>query len=169
MAKLLTLDELNFRHSDFLDEKFSNNIGQINTPLIFGDTQKQVRQILDQEAHSTVYKAVDFSTSPDKPTYSLTRMSTNETVSLPYSDELYFIGRSPEKCSYVVDNPLIARIHCYLTIHETTGVTINDMNSTNGSWINDRKLIPGHSYPIANNDILRLADETFVFRQMSDL
>lgn len=104
-------------------------------------------------------------TIPNKSSYSLTRMSTKETIILPNSGGLYSIGTDSKRCNLILDNQSIAPIHCRLTVHETTGVTVNVMNSSNGSWINERQLIPGHSYPIANNDILRLADENFLFRQ----
>ncbi len=144
-------------------QSLSAFIQDLNVALGFSPSQT-TDEVLDFiNAHPAAFDV------PDKPTYSLTRMSTKETISLPISGGLYFIGTDSNKCNYVVDNQSVAPIHCRLTIHETTGVTINDMNSANGSWINERKLIPGHSYPIANNDVLQLADEIFLFRQSHTL
>jgi pSer/pThr/pTyr-binding forkhead associated (FHA) protein len=48
------------------------------------------------------------------------------------------IGRAP-RADFVVDAALVSRVHCRLTFNES-GLGVEDLDSTNGTWVNGRKV-----------------------------
>jgi pSer/pThr/pTyr-binding forkhead associated (FHA) protein len=53
------------------------------------------------------------------------------------------------RCSpadFIVDAPLVSRLHCRL-IADTRGLQIVDLDSTNGTYINDRRIKRAHLTP----------------------
>ena len=61
------------------------------------------------------------------------------------------IGRNP-RADFVVDSPLISRVHCRLAATDT-GLTVEDLQSTNGTYVNGERV--GQS-PLQDHDRLRL-------------
>ncbi|MGC9520408.1 MAG: FHA domain-containing protein [Anaerolineae bacterium] len=64
------------------------------------------------------------------------------------------LGRSSDN-SIVLDSPKISRHHAQIR-KLPTGVVIEDMGSTNGTWVNERRLTG--SRPLSPGDEIRLAD-----------
>ncbi len=58
------------------------------------------------------------------------------------SDQL-LVGRSPNRCGLVIDDPRVSRIHVRVSRSPDRGVTITDMYSANGSTLDGRLLPPG--------------------------
>lgn len=48
------------------------------------------------------------------------------------------LGRGPN-ADFVVDAPLVSRVHCHLSATETE-LSIEDLRSTNGTFVNDRRI-----------------------------
>ena len=48
------------------------------------------------------------------------------------------LGRGPN-ADFVVDAPLVSRVHCHLSATETD-LTIEDLRSTNGTFVNDERV-----------------------------
>lgn len=64
------------------------------------------------------------------------------------------IGR--EKSNAIrVDDPLVSRVHCVVRRIRDAWY-IEDAGSTNGTWINAKKLTPGKSVKLNPEDIIRL-------------
>jgi pSer/pThr/pTyr-binding forkhead associated (FHA) protein len=61
------------------------------------------------------------------------------------------IGRAP-RADFVVDAALVSRVHCRLTASDD-GVDVVDLDSTNGTYINDERVKTGC---IKNGDRLRV-------------
>ncbi len=54
-----------------------------------------------------------------------------------------------------VDDPLVSRIHCI--VHRIRNSWyIEDAGSTNGTWVNDKRLLPGRSLCLGSKDIIKL-------------
>jgi pSer/pThr/pTyr-binding forkhead associated (FHA) protein len=66
------------------------------------------------------------------------------------------IGRAP-RAEFVVDAPLVSRLHCRLTAIGD-GIDIVDLDSTNGTYINDQRVKSGC---IRNGDRLRVGRVEF--------
>jgi hypothetical protein len=55
---------------------------------------------------------------------------------IPLSKEPLILGRDPARASLVFSDALISGQHCQVTIVDHT-VYIKDLNSSNGTWVND--------------------------------
>ena len=54
-----------------------------------------------------------------------------------------------------VDDPLVSRIHCI--VHRIRNSWyIEDAGSTNGTWVNDKKILPGKSVRLKSDDVIKL-------------
>lgn len=67
------------------------------------------------------------------------------------------IGSLSEYCNIVIQNELISRMHICI-YREENEYYIEDMNSTNGTFLNDRQILPQQRYSLKNGDVLRLAN-----------
>jgi hypothetical protein len=93
------------------------------------------------------------------------RLSGFLTTGLPVSlriersfdEQDYLIGRDSRFCNYVIDSQSISRVHAL--INNRKGVTfIQDMNSSNGSSINGKKIEPFVEMILKEEDLLTLGD-----------
>jgi pSer/pThr/pTyr-binding forkhead associated (FHA) protein len=65
------------------------------------------------------------------------------------------------------DVPLVSRRHAVIRQGEW-GFTIEDLGSTNGTWVNGMELKPGQIYLLRNGDQLKLAEQyMFVYLSSS--
>jgi pSer/pThr/pTyr-binding forkhead associated (FHA) protein len=71
------------------------------------------------------------------------------------------IGRSAG-ATFVVDVPLISRVHCRLTVADDGSVEVTDLDSTNGTWIDGEKIATA---PLAEGQVLRVGRVEFVLER----
>ncbi len=76
------------------------------------------------------------------------------------------LGRNQTSVEGVIDlSPLdaakfgVSRNHALIT-HLDERFTIQDLNSTNGTWVNESRLAPGQPYPLNNGALVRLGQLT---------
>lgn len=76
------------------------------------------------------------------------------------------IGRSPE-CDIHLDDPSVSFEHAELMLadHNTDEVWINDVNSTNGTFVNNRKV---NKAMLKNNDNINIGLSNFRFHNDDD-
>ncbi|NDJ75594.1 MAG: FHA domain-containing protein [Chloroflexi bacterium] len=67
----------------------------------------------------------------------------------------FTIGRARD-CQYVLDFTQISRLHAQCT-RDHLNVFIEDMGSTNGTFVNDRRLEPGETYRLRAGDVVSFA------------
>ncbi|MCC7177276.1 MAG: FHA domain-containing protein [Acidobacteria bacterium] len=72
--------------------------------------------------------------------------------------EIRTIGRATG-AQFVVDAPLVSRVHCRLTSSPEGALTVEDLGSTNGTYVNDRRV--EHPTPLAPSDTLRVGRVAF--------
>lgn len=53
--------------------------------------------------------------------------------------EVRTIGRATG-AQFVVDAPLVSRLHCRLTLSADGELSVEDLDSTNGTFVNDRRV-----------------------------
>ena len=70
------------------------------------------------------------------------------------------VGRGP-RADFVVDVTLLSRVHCRLQATQTE-LTVEDLGSTNGTFVNDRRISES---PLQNGDRLRLGRLELVVSQ----
>lgn len=78
--------------------------------------------------------------------------------------ERYLLGKSSEAADLCVPSPAVSRLHARLLWDGTT-YRVLDMNSRNGTFINDVLLEAGEATPITDGDRLRLADRVFRYEE----
>lgn len=84
---------------------------------------------------------------------------------IPLSTKPLVLGKDHRKAGLVLSNPLISRSHCHIFVADGR-VYIKDLESSNGTWINDEKrLIPLKVTMLESEDVISLAGaEVFQIR-----
>ncbi len=73
----------------------------------------------------------------------------------------FMIGSMKQYCMYVMENRLISRIHMCLLLKDKQ-LYLQDMNSTNGTFLNEKRLNPGQEVLLNDGDTIRLANESYI-------
>jgi pSer/pThr/pTyr-binding forkhead associated (FHA) protein len=68
------------------------------------------------------------------------------------------MGRAP-RADFVVDAALVSRVHCRFTLNDTEELEIEDLGSTNGTFVNGRKV---SKVVLADGDKLTIGRVEFV-------
>lgn len=91
----------------------------------------------------------------------LYRSSTGESVAV--TNDSFCIGKNTEGVDYRVDgNTNISRFHAVITRSNET-YYIEDLGSTNYTFVNSVKIAPNRKQQIQSNDVIFMADEEFIF------
>ena len=69
------------------------------------------------------------------------------------------LGRAA-RADFVVDRALISRLHCRFTLDDA-GLGIEDLGSTNGTWVNGRKI---DRAPLADGDTVKIGRVEFAVK-----
>lgn len=90
-----------------------------------------------------------------------------EDGELFYGDkEIFTVGRMAECCDLVVtEDRRVSRCHAMFVLRGEQWYLVDDF-STNGTWLNGVKLIPGEQYPIKVGDVIRFAHITLGVREL---
>ncbi len=76
------------------------------------------------------------------------------------------IGRGTD-CNLRVSAPQVSRRHCFLRI-ETDGVSITDLDSCNGTWLNGQKTVPSKRYSLEDGMKLAVGPILFIAHLSGD-
>jgi S1-C subfamily serine protease len=91
----------------------------------------------------------------------LLRLSNNERVRINRPD--FTIGKERRKVNYVIpDNSAVSRAHARITLRGGQ-YFITDLNTTNFTFVNDKKIAANVETPLNKGDRIKLADEEFEF------
>lgn len=94
-------------------------------------------------------------------TASLTRKKTGENIVISSGNWVIGSGSSASYC--VADNKTISRNHATIQL-QGMGYVFVDNNSSNGSYVDGRRVGGGEYIQLQNNSVIRLSDEDFIFR-----
>jgi pSer/pThr/pTyr-binding forkhead associated (FHA) protein len=72
------------------------------------------------------------------------------------------IGRAAG-VQFVVDAPLVSRVHCRLTMSPDGDLTVEDLGSTNGTYVNDLRV--ERPTPLRSADILKVGRVSFAIER----
>ena len=77
----------------------------------------------------------------------------------------FTIGKLEGYANAVINVPAISRLHARIYAGDSSGTyQIEDLNSTNGTFVNEQQILPYTKVPLHEGDVIRLADEEFEFR-----
>lgn len=85
-----------------------------------------------------------------------------ERADIPIRCNPFILGKSPQEADYCLKQSVISRCHAKITKKEDR-YYIEDMASTNGTYLNEKRLKSGILYEIHERDCIRLADIEFIF------
>lgn len=89
------------------------------------------------------------------------RKKTNERVVI--SAPSFTIGKERSRVNYCIsDNTSVSRCHARIS-RKGSQYFVADMNSTNFTFVNGVKVVPGQEVVLKDNDTVRFADEDFEF------
>ncbi|WP_042462796.1 FHA domain-containing protein [Neobacillus dielmonensis] len=86
---------------------------------------------------------------------------TNEKVVI--SKAVFRLGRDPKQADYVSENRAVGRVHAEV-VREDGNYYLIDKQSTNGSFLNGKKLVPNQKNKLKHQDKIKIANEEIVFR-----
>ena len=96
-----------------------------------------------------------------KPNPRLTRVRSKERIVI--DKPVFRIGKERSYVDYFIgDNPAISRSHANIIIQQD-GYYLEDMNSTNHTYVNDNIVIGGSAVKLEQGARIRLGNEEFVF------
>ena len=91
----------------------------------------------------------------------ITRCKTGEQF--PINAECCRIGKDPHNCEYCIrDNSTISRCHALIKFVNGKWI-INDLNSTNKTFVNNQQAYPYADIELHNGANIKIANEMFVF------
>ena len=88
----------------------------------------------------------------------LIRQSTGESFML--ADGIFRIGQDERKCDLVLQDEYVSKLHAEI-YHQDGAWIICDVNSMNGVYIAETKLLPGRKYELEDGDDIQIGTEHF--------
>lgn len=89
------------------------------------------------------------------------RSADGESVAILVDE--FIIGKGVQDVSYRIDdNPNISRKHVKIT-RNYNDYYIEDLNSTNGTYVNGVQLVPGQKQLLQQNDVIMMGNEELIF------
>ncbi len=80
----------------------------------------------------------------------------------------FVIGRLGSMVDYIVPGSTVGKLHAEITVNE--GIySIRDLNSKNGTYLNDVRISSNKECEMKNNDRIRVSDFEYIFRQQKVL
>ncbi len=92
----------------------------------------------------------------------LQRMNNGIIDNVAITKENFIIGRLPNYADYLIENSAIGRTHAEIFRREDK-YFIKDLNSKNGTFINEARIDSNKEYHINNGDILKFANIEYTF------
>ena len=101
---------------------------------------------------------------PDFDIPKLIRVKTGERIEI--SKPVFTLGKSRAQSDYCIDNHAISRRHASI-VSKNGAFFLVDHNSTNATFINEKRIPPNVEVKLADDERIRLADEEFRFVMFS--
>lgn len=93
----------------------------------------------------------------------LVSMDAGVSMTVQINKSECVIGKNPNAVDVVISfNKMISRVHCKISTQKNV-FYLTDLDSANGTYVNQRKLVPNQPVPIKNGDLIRLANSDFKF------
>ncbi len=85
---------------------------------------------------------------------------------LPLDKDVMVIGRQDGVADILIhENTSVGRQHARL-IQIDSGYAVKDLKSVNGTYVNDKKVIPEQPIALVDGDVLRISNECFTFQSV---
>lgn len=159
---------------NFLNELRTQLIQIISTtPVLSSDKTSKISMYLSNASLNIdeLYRKISAQCTGDNYKFSsrqplLNLVSINAKVPCEFNINTseFILGRVASKVNAVIPgNPAISSAHCKF-IFRNGEYFVQDMNSSNGSFLNSTRLVAEELYSVKSGDRLRLANEDFLIR-----
>ncbi len=74
----------------------------------------------------------------------------------------FLIGKSVKSVDFLCDEEGVSRLHAQI-VKDKNKFCLEDLNSTNGTYLNDIKIESGKRHYLENKDILKFAEKEYIF------
>lgn len=91
----------------------------------------------------------------------LTAIGTETPIKIKPIDFPYIVGKSQCSCNFCIDSAVVSRVHMRI-LEELDDFLVEDLNSTNGTFVNGEKLEPHKPQLIHIGDKLTIANIDFI-------
>ena len=81
---------------------------------------------------------------------------------IPIEKDVFLFGRIAGGVDYVINNTAASRVHARIE-HISNEFYITDLDSKNGTYLNEARLIANERYKLENNNTIKLANMNFKF------
>lgn len=159
---------------DFLNELRTQLIQLISTtPALSSDKASKISMYLSNASMNIeeLYKSISaectggrYKSTSRQPLLNLVSVNAKVQCEFTINTNEFVLGRVATKCNAVIPgNPAISSAHCKF-IFRNGEYFIQDMKSSNGSFLNSKRLVANELYSVKSGDRLRLANEDFLIR-----
>lgn len=94
----------------------------------------------------------------------ITLCSIDNKISFSINKDDYSIGKNPDKVDgVIVDNPIVSRVHCRI-LRRGNRYFIMDAGSANGTYVDNRKLMPNEEVEIDIYSKIRISNIEFIVK-----
>lgn len=91
-------------------------------------------------------------------------VNTNDPITkVPITLNPFRIGRNPDLVDYVINSPYVGRLHAIIQSDDENNYYIVDKSSTNGTFLNDKRLHPEEAVHLVSGAVVRFAKHSFEF------
>lgn len=134
-----------------------------DSTMSFGDIQSMLsgRSRFVEQKTGRSYLDGSMSVNPNKSNMRLLSINMPIAEEIRITKDSFVIGKKQDSVDAVISfNPMISRLHC--RVMRQDGVYyISDMGSSNGTYVNGKRLTPNVFQRLSNGDIVRLANAEF--------
>lgn len=137
-----------------------SNQKQYNSPEEYYNSLQNQTQLLskpsvaEQEAAVTVLLSDVHRVEVKYPCLEMNQNGVIEKITL--KKDKFIIGRNPDTCDYTLQATGVSRSHFEIVLNGGE-YGIRDLNSSNGTKLNDQKLVPQRIYQLKDSDIISVA------------
>ena len=78
------------------------------------------------------------------------------------------LGRNSKNADITLSESSLSRVHVTF-LYNKEFIQVQDLHSTNGTFLNGQRLDPKKNYPLKNNDILKIGDLAFKFIEKGNI
>lgn len=140
---------------------------------IMGKKQEEPKPILQQEPYQDMAEQIHSGNTQPldiifQPSISLVGMNTIKRVEFMITKPEFVIGKKADMVDGYIDfNHAISRTHCKILWYEGAYYLI-DLESANGTFVNQVRIAPMQSMEIQVGDIVRMADNDFLVKSIQE-
>ncbi len=124
------------------------------------ETIKSTIKPTKDEKESNVTKVLWEGEEEYQPRLSLIGMNSRDRMTIILQNDSYLVGKHKSKVDICVNDPAVSRIHARIT-KDGDDYYISDLNSTNGTFYNGRRLESGEKVKLELTDEITFAESGF--------